>query len=246
LDYAPENELGVVYLFSHVARKYGLRVQRVQAGFPDCIAYRGENRVKIEFEYKSRNFRLHKHTSRGCDWVVCWIHNWPGVPKHLQVVELRRDFRLGFNVWFQPVGKYKDTNYADKLAKRDFWRQWTVPSLAIEGDLVLYYRTARSGEPTSCVCDIFRLVSRVDHVKAGYKPGFAFMADIRRVCTLGDPLKFSDLRGNRGVRNAGFVRGLMRKGWLASEHWPELYRMMTVRNPSIKRALRKYAPEREM
>jgi len=229
-----------------VARKYGLRVERVRAGFPDCIAYQGEKPVLIEFEYRSRNFKLHKHPLNGCDWVVCWIHNWPGVPEHLRVVELRRDFGLGFNVWFQPVGKHGDTNYADKLAKRNFWSQWTVPSLAIEGDLVLYYRTARSGEPRSCVRDIFRVVSPVVHVKANYKPGFTFMADIRRVCTLGDPLKFSDLKGNKAVRDAGFVRGMMRKGWRASGHWPELYRMITDLNPSITRALRKYTPERVM
>src|SRR5262249_43527073 len=36
LDYAPDNEQGVIYLFSHLARKrFGLRIERVQAGFPD-------------------------------------------------------------------------------------------------------------------------------------------------------------------------------------------------------------------
>src|SRR5262245_5209345 len=47
LDYAPDNEQGVVYLFSHLARsRFGLRVERVQAGFPDCIAYRDGKRIR--------------------------------------------------------------------------------------------------------------------------------------------------------------------------------------------------------
>ena len=101
LDYAPENEQGVVFLFSQLARKsYGLRVERVQTGYPDCIAYKRGKRIRIEFEYRSRNFRQQKHDPKLCDWIVCWEHNWPGVPKRLRVVELRRDFGLGFNVWF--------------------------------------------------------------------------------------------------------------------------------------------------
>src|SRR6266508_4291573 len=42
LDYAPDNEQGVVYLFSHLARRrFGVRVERVQGGFPYCVAYLG-------------------------------------------------------------------------------------------------------------------------------------------------------------------------------------------------------------
>lgn len=38
LRYAPTNELGVVFLFSHLCRRMQLHVESVQAGFPDCIA----------------------------------------------------------------------------------------------------------------------------------------------------------------------------------------------------------------
>lgn len=67
------------------------------------MAYKDGRRIRIEFEYRSRNFKLHRHEPRGCDWIVCWIHNWPEAPSSLRVVELRREFGLGFNVWFQPV-----------------------------------------------------------------------------------------------------------------------------------------------
>jgi hypothetical protein len=44
-------------------------------------------RVRVEFEYESRNFLKHLHEVKGCDVIVCWIHNWPECP--LEVVELR-------------------------------------------------------------------------------------------------------------------------------------------------------------
>ena len=39
LQYAPENELGVVFLFCHIAKSLRLKVERIRPGFPDCIAY---------------------------------------------------------------------------------------------------------------------------------------------------------------------------------------------------------------
>jgi hypothetical protein len=96
--------MGGIYLFSHLARRrYGLHVEKVRAGFPDCIAYRQGKRVRIEFEFRSHNFCTHGHCLTDCDWIVCWIHDWPGVPSHIRVVELRKEFGLGFNVWFQPI-----------------------------------------------------------------------------------------------------------------------------------------------
>ncbi|HLJ69417.1 MAG TPA: hypothetical protein VKX16_18840, partial [Chloroflexota bacterium] len=54
LRYAPNNEMGVVFLFSHLCRRMQLHVESVQAGFPDCIALQRvggkERRIRIEFE----------------------------------------------------------------------------------------------------------------------------------------------------------------------------------------------------
>lgn len=93
LRHEPVNEDGVVFLFGMVARELGYMVEAVQAGFPDCEAKRQVDpgkwqRVKIEFEYESRNFRDHGHSPDGCDVIVCWRHNWPECPAHLEVVEL--------------------------------------------------------------------------------------------------------------------------------------------------------------
>ena len=94
LRHEPVNENGVVFLFGMVARELGYSVEIVQAGFPDCEAKRqiGSGRwqrVSIEFEFESRNFRDHGHPPDGCDLIVCWNHNWLECPHHIEVVELK-------------------------------------------------------------------------------------------------------------------------------------------------------------
>ncbi len=92
--HAPVNEMGVVYLFAMMAEELGFIIESIQSAFPDCEAKRlaGSDiwQVKrIEFEYESRNFRDHGHPSEGCDLIVCWTHNWPECPKHIEVIALR-------------------------------------------------------------------------------------------------------------------------------------------------------------
>ncbi len=96
----PVNESGVVFAFGMLARQLGFAVHRIQREFPDCEAVREIARgqwqlVRIEFEFESRNFLLHKHNPKGCDVIVCWVHNWPECPKRLQVVELSKVARGG-------------------------------------------------------------------------------------------------------------------------------------------------------
>jgi Homing endonuclease associated repeat len=94
LRHEPVNEQGVVFLFGMVAKELGYSVEAVQTGYPDCEAKRqigpGKwQRVRIEFEYESRNFRDHGHPVNGCDVIVCWRHNWADCPTRLEVLELR-------------------------------------------------------------------------------------------------------------------------------------------------------------
>ncbi len=89
----PVDEQGVVLLFGMLAKELGYMVESAQKGFPDCEAMRqiGPDRwqrVRIEFEFESKNFREHGHPLNGCDVIVCWRHNWAECPKHLEVVEL--------------------------------------------------------------------------------------------------------------------------------------------------------------
>jgi len=94
LRHEPVNENGVVFLFGMVAKELGYSVEAVQSGFPDCEAKRQVGigrwqRVRIEFEFESRNFREHGHSPDGCDVIVCWRHNWLSCPSHIEVVELQ-------------------------------------------------------------------------------------------------------------------------------------------------------------
>ncbi|HEY2392543.1 MAG TPA: hypothetical protein VGK22_15315 [Candidatus Angelobacter sp.] len=93
LAHGPVNEAGVVFLFGMMALQLGFVVTRVQTEFPDCEAMWEVQpgvwqRVRIEFEYESRNFVKHLHNAEECDLIVCWINNWEQCP--LQVVELRK------------------------------------------------------------------------------------------------------------------------------------------------------------
>jgi hypothetical protein len=92
---APVNEMGVMVLFGMLAVGLGLQVESVQGKFPDCVAKRqvapGKwQYLRIEFEYESKNFKLHGHDPKGCDAIVCWRHNWKECPAEIEVVELSR------------------------------------------------------------------------------------------------------------------------------------------------------------
>jgi hypothetical protein len=93
LRHEPVNEQGVVLLFGMVAKELGYTVEAVQSGFPDCeakrqIAPHRWQRVHLEFEFESRNFRDHGHSLTGCDVIVCWRHNWPDSPPQIEILEL--------------------------------------------------------------------------------------------------------------------------------------------------------------
>jgi Homing endonuclease associated repeat len=89
----PTNEASVLFLFAAMAEELGFAVLHVQAEFPDCEALRivaqsRVQRVRIEFEFESRNFERHGHDPKGCDLIVCWEHNWMDCP--LEVLELKK------------------------------------------------------------------------------------------------------------------------------------------------------------
>lgn len=91
LVYSPLNENGVVFLFGKVAEDLNMYIEEIKPGFPDCIARRftgkGWERLRVEFEHTSRNFKQHGHDPEGCDLIICWEHNWKDCP--LEVIELK-------------------------------------------------------------------------------------------------------------------------------------------------------------
>ncbi len=105
--WAPVNEQGVVFLFGKIAHELGMYVEVVRPGYPDCIAkrYIGRGRweeVKVEFEFRSSGFMGHRHNPTDCNLLVCWEHDWPECPKHIEVIELREEIKKLENFPLQP------------------------------------------------------------------------------------------------------------------------------------------------
>jgi hypothetical protein len=99
MRHAPTNELGVILLFGQLCPQLGFAVETAQAAFPDCVALQqlaggAWRRVRIEFEFESRNFAHHGHAPEECDLIVCWRHNWLECPAMLQVLALSDQFSL--------------------------------------------------------------------------------------------------------------------------------------------------------
>jgi hypothetical protein len=221
-----------------LVKRWRLRIEEIRSSYPDCIAYQKvqgkEKRIRIEFEFKSKSFKNHHHSVNQCDWIVCWEHNWPDAPKHLNIIELRREFRLGFNVWVTPVRE----PYKEELS-RARRTGWSMPSQAHKDELVLFYFT----HPDRSFNYIYKLTERATKQVAGWKPGKDYMAGIQRICALNAPIFLEDLQRHRVLRTAGFVRGKIKGRPNVTEYWPYLYELIVRRNPSLKRGLAVYAPD---
>jgi hypothetical protein len=91
LVYSPLNENGVIFLFGKVVEDLNMYIEEIKPGFPDCIGRRftgkGWERVRIEFEFSSSNFKSHKHDSKDCDVIICWEHDWKECP--IEVIPLK-------------------------------------------------------------------------------------------------------------------------------------------------------------
>ncbi|MCD6093280.1 MAG: winged helix-turn-helix domain-containing protein [Candidatus Omnitrophica bacterium] len=92
LIYGPLNENGVIFLFSKIHDKLGINIEAIQATYPDAKGRRktskGWEDIWIEFEYKSSQFKLHKHDPKECDIIVCWENDWKDCP--IEVIELKK------------------------------------------------------------------------------------------------------------------------------------------------------------
>jgi hypothetical protein len=236
LRYAPANELGVVFLFAHLAHKWKIRVDQIRAAFPDCIAYQkvknGERNLLIEFEYKSSNFIAHKHDRSKCNMIVCWEHDLVKVPPNIEIIELRNEFGLGFHAWIMPI----NDPYKAELREIRYSDKWSVPRQTHKGDLILFYFTL----PDQFISELFVAEDNAKSVKAGWKKGMDFMAPIKKICSLKSPIFYQDLKRHPVISHSHFVRFQMRGRINAIEYWPYLSDMIIKRNPACKSVLSKY------
>jgi hypothetical protein len=240
LHYAPENEQGVVFLFAHLAHRLRMRIDQIKQGFPDCIAYektsKGEQRVRIEFEYRSAMFKAHRHPAGSCDCIVCWEHDWPDCPKRLRIIELRKYFGLGFKVWLQPANAPQQHHLdRDKVS-------WAARKGAHVGDLMVMYRC----NPEKSIREIFILTTELRRGRCdpAWRDGTCLAGEFRIVCRLDAPIFLEDLRAHRIIRTAGFIRGRLQGNQDITQYWPYIYELILSRNPKARIPLRRYSPER--
>ncbi len=239
MEYAPVNELGVVFLFSHVAKRLQFRIVKIQPQFPDCLAHRRagdtERPCRIEFELRSSSFRAHGHDPMGCDIIVCWHHDWHDKPSTLEVIELKRLFGAARKVWIQQAIKSQQEQLDQCKTMR-----WAVSKWATVGDVLLMYRC----HPVCAITDIYTLSGEISRGEAGWRDGECFAGEISRVCRLASPVFLSDLRQHKVIQTASFVRRNMQGiGLQATEYWPYLYEMIIDRNAAVARDLRRFRPD---
>jgi hypothetical protein len=235
--FAPENELGVVFLFSHVVKRLQLRIETIQPQYPDCIAYRrvgdGEKKIRIEFEFKSSNFIAHKHNPVDCDTIVCWEHDSPDIPEDIEIIELKRLFGVKFKVWIQPAIKSQWEFVDDKMI-------WAVSKKATPGDLMLLYRCY----PEKSITDIFILQDEEKYRgEADWRKGNAVFGNLRRLCHVNSPVFLEDFQRHRVLKTSNFVRKNMQGNLHVSEYWYYLYQMIVERNPELKKILHEHKPD---
>jgi len=229
LPFLPRNEAGVAVLFGMFASEFGMRITDAQYGFPDVTVEIAGRATGVELEFRSRSYRSHvvngQHRRSKCQLVVCWQHDWPGLPESLTVLELRKVFGLGQAVWIVPMY----SKYADNLPQgRAIADYWSVPSRSGPDDLLLIYRP---GGDDMCVREIVRLRSPVERVRAGWRNGLDWMASIQRVATLQTPLELAELR------DAGVSSKALQGRPEVTAHWPSLRTAIVARNPEIAERL---------
>ena len=236
--YAPENELGVVFLFAHLAKRMQFRFEEIRQQFPDCIAYRRhgdtEKLVRIEFEYRSRNFKTHRHNPRQCDCIVCWHHDWAECPKSIEVIELKKEFDVLPKIWIQPSRK----DQWHWLDERKNIIDWSLSKQATANDLLLMYRC----HPEALIKDIYVVSGDMAPGKASWRQGDCYYAPIKRLCKLDSPLFLRDFKEHRVLKTASFIRRNLQGNLHVSEYWSYIHEMIIKRNPKAKKFLKKYEP----
>ncbi|HLA83694.1 MAG TPA: hypothetical protein VJL29_02785 [Thermoguttaceae bacterium] len=95
IAFAPTYEQEVVAVFSACATDLGFEIRGMRPAFPDCKARRRKEGDRgryeeclIEFEFRSTDFRKHRHDNSLCDLIVCWEDDW-GEKAPIEVLELK-------------------------------------------------------------------------------------------------------------------------------------------------------------
>jgi len=244
MQYAPEGELGVVYLFSKLQKKLGyISIIKMKDTFPDCEALRfGGRKVQIEFEFRSKNF-LNQHKVSGLrkvNEIICWEDNWPPkkrglLNKHrVAIRELRGVLGLGTNIWFHVIKKRYHESYMKVLLHGP--KTGTLPchKSARKGDLLLDY----FGAPINYIKGIELLTSGAYSTKS---KEFKYRAETRRIAVLKNHVAMEKMRSENSLIGAFFLKPNGLQGSpRVTEYWPQISELILRMNPKLKSSIIKY------
>ncbi len=122
LVYSPVSEQGVVFLFGKLIEDLNMYIEEIRTAYPDCIGRRftgkGWEKVYIEFEYLSSNFRQHGHNPDECNIVVCWEHDWKECP--IEVIELKEVIK---ELPTKPIERPDDTSTVEYYMEHHYKRK---------------------------------------------------------------------------------------------------------------------------
>jgi hypothetical protein len=254
MTHAPENELGVVFLFGKVHKLLGfMGIDEIKPGFPDCWAWRrgtrGTHRVWVEFEYRSSGFQIHVkgRQLRGLKpkkgVVVCWEHNWPECEKYAEIIDLRATVEQGPRVWIQNALPewHGAMDYLPRHATKS--RTWTVAPRAKVGDLLLLWRAGKKSVAREYGVPEDLLQSFTDVVQVASAPkkkrnGYIRSAQVRRVAKLRYPLRWGALQEDVVLKSSPFVLAQMQGQWDVTAYWWRLHTLMVKLNPTLRRDAR--------
>lgn len=243
LERVPQQEVEVIFLFSQLFRNYGFtKIKKIETStYPDCIAYRktksGIREVRIEFELESINFKIHGHDPKKCDCIVCWEHNWHEKPKDLEVVQLREYYGYSPKIWVMAVGK----NYKEELLEADE-SEWSVSPKSHVGDLVLFYHNT----PDKCIKDIFEITGESFKDKAGdyTRKKYDIFAHVKRIARIHSPLFYDEMKIDKYLSTSQMIEGNMQGKFDVTAYWHRIYELIIAKNPSIKKVLSEFSPEK--
>lgn len=156
----PTTRDSVIFLFGKVGEELSIYVEEMRAAFPTCLAKRytgsGWEKVRIEFEYRSGDFKKRGIDPAGCDVIICWENNWPDCPVEVIEVEDRlaslpdtpvtppdADFESGLKVLFANLKVNENIRHLmqsiDRQIKDTDGRIWAKAT----DDCVIYYSPER-------------------------------------------------------------------------------------------------------
>lgn len=246
MESPPQNELGVVCLFALMHRRLGFRrIRRIQRRFPDCVAIQrdgsNERELRLEFEFRSSDFRRHGHSARGCDYIVCWEHDWIDIPRRLEgkVMDLRKLVGMGRDVWVQPIDK---TYWEGHDAREKTGRWWGPPRMAKKGDLVLWYCTI----PRSYIEKVSLLTTDPApdaDARRESRGRWSASADIRDLARLRDPITYQEMTTSRNLLGSPIVRAKFRHVFRVTSWWTTIHQIIVEKNASLRQRLKPFAPE---